>query len=475
MYWISKFFHQVRRGKRRTLIFLAALGPGIITMIADNDAGGISTYAQTGAKTGFNLLWAMVILVPMAYYVQEMTVRLGAVTKRGHAEAIFDGFGKFWGWFSIFDLAVINIEHGKGYPSELIPWEKVVRIEEEAIFITPREDGQPYPKFVDQKGWILVNEHLMGQTILDTDGRRTEVVNDVQVLYSKGRMILVHADISFNGFLRRWGLDRFVSSKGQLISWRYVQPLSVEDHTTDVVTLSVTREQAMELPSEDLADALEVLSGDEQQAMFSALDPKKAAEVLVEAEPRAKRQLIAFLSGDKARVVLGKMSVPHIADLFSDLPHQKVTELLKFLSPARATRVKAVLSGRDVLASTLMTDRYLAFGREAKVGEVLQSLRTVPREHRNITYLYVVAGVEKSLLGVVDLRDLVAAPEQTKLCDLMASPIVSAEQHALREDLMELFSKYHFRLLPVVDRHDHLLGVVRYKDIMKGAKIEFPK
>jgi len=108
MYWISRFFHQVRRLNRRTLLFLAALGPGLITMIADNDAGGISTYAQTGAKTGFNLLWAMVLLVPMAYYVQEMTVRLGAVTKRGHAEAIFDGFGRFWGWFSIFDLAVIN-------------------------------------------------------------------------------------------------------------------------------------------------------------------------------------------------------------------------------------------------------------------------------------------------------------------------------------------------------------------------------
>jgi NRAMP (natural resistance-associated macrophage protein)-like metal ion transporter len=108
MYWISKSIHQVRRLNRRTFLFLAALGPGIITMIADNDAGGISTYAQTGAKTGFNLLWAMIILIPMAYYVQEMTVRLGAVTKRGHAEAIFDGFGKFWGWFSIFDLAVIN-------------------------------------------------------------------------------------------------------------------------------------------------------------------------------------------------------------------------------------------------------------------------------------------------------------------------------------------------------------------------------
>jgi Mn2+/Fe2+ NRAMP family transporter len=108
VYWISKSIHRVVRFRRRTLLFLAALGPGIITMIADNDAGGISTYAQTGAKSGFSLLWAFIILVPMAYYVQEMTVRLGAVTKRGHAEAIFDGFGKFWGWFSIFDLALIN-------------------------------------------------------------------------------------------------------------------------------------------------------------------------------------------------------------------------------------------------------------------------------------------------------------------------------------------------------------------------------
>jgi len=96
------------RFRRRGLILLAVIGPGIITMVADNDAGGISTYAATGAKTGFNLLWAFVILVPMAYYVQEMTVRLGAVTKRGHAEAIFDAFGSFWGWFSIFDLALIN-------------------------------------------------------------------------------------------------------------------------------------------------------------------------------------------------------------------------------------------------------------------------------------------------------------------------------------------------------------------------------
>ena len=108
MYWIAKTIHRLGRGRRRLLILLAVVGPGIITMVADNDAGGISTYAVTGSKYGFNLLWLFFILVPMAYCVQEMTVRLGAVTKRGNAEAIFDGFGPVWGWFSIFDLAVVN-------------------------------------------------------------------------------------------------------------------------------------------------------------------------------------------------------------------------------------------------------------------------------------------------------------------------------------------------------------------------------
>ncbi|MFA6225753.1 MAG: divalent metal cation transporter [Methanoregula sp.] len=77
-------------------------------MLADNDAGGITTYTVTGAKFGYGLIGFLHLLLPFAYVVQEMTVRLGAVTKRGHAEAIFDAFGPFWGWSSFLDLALIN-------------------------------------------------------------------------------------------------------------------------------------------------------------------------------------------------------------------------------------------------------------------------------------------------------------------------------------------------------------------------------
>jgi len=105
---IPRLYYFYRRAWKRLAIFSAIAGPGIIVMVADNDAGGITTYAVSGARYGFNLVWLVILFSVLAYFVQEMTVRLGAVTKRGHAEAIFDGFGPFWGWFSLIDLTVLN-------------------------------------------------------------------------------------------------------------------------------------------------------------------------------------------------------------------------------------------------------------------------------------------------------------------------------------------------------------------------------
>src|SRR3974390_183759 len=106
-FW-AKLYYQLRKATKAVQLYLVIAGPGLVVMIADNDAGGITTYAATGAKYGYGLIWFLLILIPVAYYVQEMTVRLGAVTKRGHAEAIFDGFGAFWGWFSLLDLMIVD-------------------------------------------------------------------------------------------------------------------------------------------------------------------------------------------------------------------------------------------------------------------------------------------------------------------------------------------------------------------------------
>ena len=97
-----------RTWRRRILTLLAVVGPGLIVMVGDNDAGGVSTYAQAGQDFGYSLLWTLVLLIPVLIVNQEMVVRLGAVTGVGHARLIAERFGRLWGWFSVGDLFVLN-------------------------------------------------------------------------------------------------------------------------------------------------------------------------------------------------------------------------------------------------------------------------------------------------------------------------------------------------------------------------------
>jgi Mn2+/Fe2+ NRAMP family transporter len=98
---------------RRTLsakfkTLLAIVGPGLIVMIGDNDAGAFSTYGQAGQVYGTKLLWTLLLLIPVLYVNQEMVLRLGAVTGVGHARLILSRFGKFWGTFEVIDLFLLN-------------------------------------------------------------------------------------------------------------------------------------------------------------------------------------------------------------------------------------------------------------------------------------------------------------------------------------------------------------------------------
>src|SRR5512140_1536815 len=94
--------------RSRLLALLAIIGPGLIVMVGDNDAGGVATYSQAGQNYGTSLLWVLVLLVPVLIVNQEMVVRLGAVTGVGHTRLIKERFGRFWGWFSVGDLFVLN-------------------------------------------------------------------------------------------------------------------------------------------------------------------------------------------------------------------------------------------------------------------------------------------------------------------------------------------------------------------------------
>jgi Mn2+/Fe2+ NRAMP family transporter len=87
-------------------VFLAVLGPGIVVMLADTDVGSIITAGQSGVQWGYRLLLLQFVLIPILYMVQELTVRLGIFTGRGHGELIKETFGRAWAWVSVAGLAV---------------------------------------------------------------------------------------------------------------------------------------------------------------------------------------------------------------------------------------------------------------------------------------------------------------------------------------------------------------------------------
>jgi Mg/Co/Ni transporter MgtE len=227
----------------------------------------------------------------------------------------------------------------------------------------------------------------------------------------------------------------------------------------------------MELPSEDLADVLEELQGEEQEALFGVLDSEKAAETLAEAEPRAKRQLIEDLSHERAREIFSEMTVAQLADLFAVLPFDDASALLTLLEARVAEKVRSILAEREAEADDLMSQDYVSIRKDARVAEVLADIRNAGHERSAISYLYVVNDQDPTLIGVVDLRELVLASDATVIGDIMVSPVVAAEKDAGREDLIAMFAKYHYRMLPVVDSDDQILGVINYNDVMKGIAL----
>lgn len=97
-----------KRWQHSLLTFLMVVGPGLIVMEADNDAGAVSTYVQAGGQCGLHLLWILLLLLPITYFVQEMVARLGIATGKGHAALIYERFGKWWGRLSLADLLLVN-------------------------------------------------------------------------------------------------------------------------------------------------------------------------------------------------------------------------------------------------------------------------------------------------------------------------------------------------------------------------------
>lgn len=352
------------------------------------------------------------------------------------------------------------------------PWETVDRIIPAGVVLKGGAALQPLPlKQSLPSSHILLKDFLLDKQIVDVHGAKVERVNDLQFVKSDGRLLLFQVDVGLRGLLRRLGFENAVARffkwffdydlKEKFISWHYVQPLSDPDR----LKLEIPQSKLADLHPADLADIIEDMDVHERAAMVESLNEEVVADVMEEMDPKVQVSIIRGLEPEKAADILEEMSPDEAADLIADLPHDTVRDIFEEMDDKYQEQVKDLLAHEEDEAGGLMTTEFMALPPDKTIVDALAYIRQHADEVDVIYYIYVV-DKDGKLLGVVNLRELLSHEIFTPLERIMTSRLITAKIDEEAEELADMFAKYGFRAIPVLDDESHIKGVIRFKALL---------
>ncbi len=374
---------------------------------------------------------------------------------------------------AIPEVSHLVVERSFGYPSLLVPWNKISLISNTEIVVGDI-DVVPY-EAAPAPGSILLKDHILDKKILDLDDHEVEVVYDVKLVVQHEKLYASEVDFSRNRLLRRMGLKKLANWLAQhrpdsnTVSWMYVQPLP--EHIgafSGHVKLNVLKENIGDIHPVDLADILEELDSGQRLAIFNQLEPEQASDTLEEVEPRVQRELIDALDKRQVAALIDRMSPTQAADVLAALPTDQADELLHLIDRDTAGRVQMIIERHDENILLFATQQFMRMPATTPVKEVMTNYRQIARDMEVIMYVYV-TDEEGKLQGVVDLRELIAAePEQT-LGEIMTETLITLGPEDTLGAAMDALDRYGFRAIPIADETRHLMGVVSHRDV-RGMK-----
>jgi CBS domain-containing protein/sporulation protein YlmC with PRC-barrel domain len=357
----------------------------------------------------------------------------------------------------------------QGRESHVLPWEMINLFNRRVISVTALARNL-VPSAVAPTDMLICRD-LLDKQIVDINGAKLVRVNDLELSDVKGRLCLVAADIGLRGILRRLGIERQgekVSSlfhhrlQHNLIAWNYLQ--TIEPKLTRL-TLTVSRQKVATLHPADLAQIVSEVSQKERTAIFGSLDVDTAAEALHELEPQVQADIIDDMSKERASDILERMPPDEAADVLGDLPEAKAQELIKLMEKEEAEDVQELLEHEEDTAGGLMTTEYLAFPPDMTVADAIAELRLEAPNVETIYYLYILDNEDK-VVGVLSLKKLILASSETRLDEIMTTPVKTLSLDAGKKEVAELISKYNLLAAPVVDENKAMRGIVTVDDVV---------
>jgi magnesium transporter len=397
------------------------------------------------------------------------------LTEISHARVVRDGkrFGRLTdliikenGRLPYVTGLLVSLPFGE---SALIPWEKVKTLTTKEIGL---EDVKTFEREAPE-GAILLKDYLLDKRVLDVEGREVEVVYDIKLALRNGRLYVTDADFSRYGLLRRIGMKWLAdyiyhlaeTVREQTVSWTYVKPLPENlGRFRGDLRLSVLKEELADMHPVDVADILEEMPPDQRMAVFNELDTEQASDTLEEVDPPVQREVVAALKRERAAQLIDEMTPAQAADILAVLPAQEAEAILRLLSAENIAKVQPILEKQDTNILDFATGDFLKVAPEETAEQIVDSYRIQAKGKDVIMYLYVVGSSDK-LLGVIDMKELLLADPAARLYELMVDNVISLHADSTLKEASDMFARYSFRAIPVVDATDKILGVVTYRDI----------
>lgn len=326
---------------------------------------------------------------------------------------------------------------------------------------------------------ILVREDLLDKQVVDTHGARIERINDVHLLFVHGDLRLAHVDFGLRGILRRLGWLRPIDALStwlvgsripdRLASWKYVQPLASDPKRN--LKLNVTLRRLHDMHPSDIADIIEDLDRANRSSVFRALDTETAAETLQEVDPRLQLSLIETSTPEKASDILESMEPDEAKEFLSDLPEEKMERLIGTMEKPFREHVVRLMKYKEGTAGGIMTTDFLALGRDKTIGDAVEAFRTAFHPLETVAYIYVTDEARR-LAGVVTLRHLLLCGKEEQLGALMNPRVLAVETGDGIDTVADVFNKYKFLAVPVVDAAGAIQGIITLQDIVQATAEE---
>jgi len=231
------------------------------------------------------------------------------------------------------------------------------------------------------------------------------------------------------------------------------------------------RDTLVELHPNDVADLVKTLPADEEAFVFRLLPKDEAGEVFSYLPPDHQEDLIASLSNEQVRTVLGSMNPDDRTRLLEEMPAVVTRRLIAALSPEDLKNARWLLGYPEDSAGRYMTPNYVTIRHDITAHEAIDHIRRTGQKAETVNVVYIVddRGV---LLEDIRLSSLVLADPETKVTDIDDPPLVCVLATDDREEVLKDFEKYDRLALPVTDSDGHMLGIITVDDVLDVAEQE---